>query len=227
MSFAHTGSVSSRLGVKQKEKAKSESELFPRTTIVWQAIDGPHRSGWFGVPSEVLRLVILLKKFDCHTFDGFGRVVTFRALVSPRPAWVENVPRRFFLLISTLTGVVVSESIDFDIPQGPESVDQQRLPQGDPDILDNEVAANKVLQFQVLRLGNGFRVLLDSGMKNVSRIFIEAKSTLARPFWNSLANIDWNMPGLRIHLGHEAIRLEWTFVVETVDAGTDKSFLGR
>lgn len=90
------------------------------------------------------------------------RITLASGLTKPRgpgPARVQRIPPRNFPLMPARTRIVVTESIDADVPNRPIMVDYKSLGQRDPDRLHDEKAACEIVNVHVRCGVDGARVL--------------------------------------------------------------------
>lgn len=67
------------------------------------------------------------------------------ALCRPAPTGMQNIPPRSHPLVSSTPRVVIAEAIDDGVPDGRELRYQERLPQGDPYVVNNQKTTKEVL----------------------------------------------------------------------------------
>ena len=72
---------------------------------------------------------------------------------------MNDVPTRPAHITSSATGVVITETIDYRIPNGPVMVEQESLRKSDPNRYNDEKSALEVYKVEVLCQANGFRVI--------------------------------------------------------------------
>jgi hypothetical protein len=71
---------------------------------------------------------------------------------------MKNIPSGLFLIVAATSGIVISITINEDVPDGLKHLDEQRLSKRDPDIINDEVTASKVLQVEIRGVTNGLRM---------------------------------------------------------------------
>ena len=77
---------------------------------------------------------------------------------------------------------MIAETVHRHVPQRREHFDEERLSEGYPNVVNREVAAGEVLQFQVLRLFYGLRVFRQTFEEDTPCRNIQSKAALPRAF---------------------------------------------
>jgi hypothetical protein len=67
---------------------------------------------------------------------------------------VEHVPRGQPALMSALSRVMIAKSVYDFVPQRAKHLNEKILAQGNPNILDRQVSAKEILDFQIARCRN-------------------------------------------------------------------------
>ena len=71
---------------------------------------------------------------------------------------MDDVPCRTLLVVTSFSRIVVPEAIEEPIPERRKPRNKQRLAERDPNIINHEIAAHEVFQFEVVRLSDRFGV---------------------------------------------------------------------
>ena len=74
---------------------------------------------------------------------------------------MQHVPTRFHLVPSSAARIVVAEPVDDEVPDGAKAVNQQRLAQRNPNVIDRQVAAKEAGDSQVWGLFDGLRMFCE------------------------------------------------------------------
>ena len=82
---------------------------------------------------------------------------------------MQRIPWGFLLLISPSARSVISKPIHQDIPKRPESVNQQRLTERNPDVINHKKTALEIGYIKIRGLNNGFGVLRKAIEKTMPR----------------------------------------------------------
>lgn len=82
---------------------------------------------------------------------------------------MQRVPRRDLALVSTGPRVVIPKTVDDVIPDWPEHLDEDALPQWDPDVVDHQGTKPEVLDGNcIARLPNRLRVFFKTVSKRLA-----------------------------------------------------------
>ena len=72
---------------------------------------------------------------------------------------MEGVPAGSGSFVAARAGVVVSEAVDYGIPERTVSLDEERFAKGNPDVINGEVTAIKVFEGEILDRFNRLAVI--------------------------------------------------------------------
>src|SRR5262245_13311220 len=95
-------------------------------------------------------------------------------------AGMKHVPRRSLLLVTTAPRIVVTKAIEHPIPNRHELADHHGFPEGNPDVIDDQIPAREVGELQIGGLLDRLRVLTQAPKKHLAWSDIEAESALPR-----------------------------------------------
>ena len=65
---------------------------------------------------------------------------------------MQNVPGRAHLIVATLSGVVVAETVHQAVPKWIEGLDEEAFTKRYPDIINHQIAALEILDAQIFGL---------------------------------------------------------------------------
>jgi len=136
---------------------------------------------------------------------------------------MENVPTCFLLLVPPTPRIMVSITINKNIPNRLKHLDKQGFGKRNPDIINDKIATMEVFDIEVSGLANRLRVFDESPEQDGSRRGIQAKGSLPSASRNCLAHIDRGIElSIKIAIDDGAIRRIVPDVIDGVKPGTDE-----
>ena len=156
--------------------------------------------------------------FRFNFFQGFcARLKSF----CPRAPRMQNIPRRLLLSVPPRTWIVVSKSIDKDIPKRLKPLNQQRFSKGNPHVVHNKITTMKIAANEIYGLMDRIAMLRKAFKQSVSGGSFKIHSAFPPAGGNRLANIDWRrLLGSRIAIDQSPIYWQWAIVVDCINTGS-------
>ncbi len=125
--------------------------------------------------------------------------------------------------MATFTGVVITETVKNSIPDGLEPLDQQRLRQRNPNIIDGQELAIEVFKAKVRGGVHRFCMAIEPLVKSGSRVNIVTLSTFSRPIGYRFAYIDGASKLIvAVNLCKHLIRREIPNIIKCVHSCTNE-----
>lgn len=154
--------------------------------------------------------------------DGSKKIlftsVTRGTPLGPIPSRMQNVPWRTLLLVPTLARIVIAKPVDYSIPDWHELADHHGFAKGNPDIIDDEIAALEIRQIQVLGLLDGLCMLTQAIVEHLPWGNVQTEATLPGAGGDCLADVDGNGEFVvAVSLRNRLVRLELANVVDGVN----------
>lgn len=130
-------------------------------------------------------------------------------------------------VVSSASGIVVAETFDGRVPDGRELLYEQRFAEEYPYVVHDQIAAGEMREFQVLGLGYGLGVLVQSSEQHGTGGNAQTASSPSAGGY-SFADVDRGLEApVAVALGYGRIWGEISHVVDGVNAGTDKTVSQR
>lgn len=95
--------------------------------------------------------------------------------------------------MAPLARIVISKPVNELVPDGGEHLDQQRLTERNPDVVDDKIAAAEVGKVQVLHLPDRIGMLGQATMQDRPRGHVKAEPALSGASGNGLSNVNRNL----------------------------------
>jgi hypothetical protein len=92
---------------------------------------------------------------------------------------MDNIPSRSHLIVSTLSRVMITETVQQTIPKRIESLNEKAFTKRNPDIINHQVAAPKIFESKIFGILNGFCVFPQPSPKHIPRVCTEPISAFA------------------------------------------------
>jgi len=129
----------------------------------------------------------------------------------------------------SFSGIVIAEAIHDTIPEWVEHLNQQILPERNPNIVDRKIPAEKIAEVQIGGRADGFAVLRQPIVENGARRSFETEAAFASTLRNRLTDIDRYIPPIvgAVSFGEMAVGLKIADVIDGVNAGGDEPLAKR
>jgi hypothetical protein len=132
---------------------------------------------------------------------------------------MHDIPGWSLRVVSSASGIVVAESFDGRIPDGSELLYEQGLAQGYPYVINDQIAAGEVRELQILRLGNGLSMLVQSSEQYRTGGNVQAASPAGAGGYG-LTDVDRSLEAsVAVALDNGLVWWEIFLVVDGMDAG--------
>ncbi len=93
---------------------------------------------------------------------------------------MHDIPGRASLIVPARTGIVIPESVEGCIPYGRELLNQQCLAQRNPNVVNHEKSAAKIVAIQIRRVIDGLAVLGQAVVERSARRDVQSQAATPR-----------------------------------------------
>ncbi len=141
--------------------------------------------------------------------------------VRPGSTRMHHVPGWFLRVVSSTSGIMVAETLDGRVPDGRELLYEQRFTERYPHVVHDQVAAGEIRELQVLHLGDGLSVLVQSSEQQGAGSDTQATSSAGASGYG-LADVDRSLESsVPVALGYGRVWWRISRVVDGVDASAN------